>query len=114
MWWGAVPHPRVRALVEPPCGRSQQERMIMTRSFEAMLVVVLAALALPAGASAPSPISSAAANSNSVEPAAIETHSGEAVVFWNLTAFSTIEATPLGPRAAPLASRAMAMMHVAM
>jgi PAP2 superfamily len=36
------------------------------------------------------------------------------VTFWNLTGINTILATPLGPRGAPLASRAMAMMHVAM
>ena len=40
--------------------------------------------------------------------------SGETVGFWNLIGITTILATPLGPRAAPLGSRAMAMMHVAM
>ena len=40
--------------------------------------------------------------------------SGETVTFWNATGIATILATPLGPRGAPLASRAMAMMHVAM
>src|SRR5436305_15140732 len=107
MWWGTVPHPRVRALVELPYGRSQQEGMIMTRSFETMLVVVLATLALEAGASGGNPISSAAADSDSEEAVAIETDWGEMVVFWNFTGLTTIQATPLGPRAAPLGSRAM-------
>jgi PAP2 superfamily len=40
--------------------------------------------------------------------------SGETVTFWNATGIDTILATPLGPRGAPLGSRAMAMMHVAM
>ena len=40
--------------------------------------------------------------------------SGETVTFWNSTGIDTILATPLGPRGAPLGSRAMAMMHVAM
>jgi PAP2 superfamily len=40
--------------------------------------------------------------------------SDQIVTFWNLTGINTILATPLGPRGAPLASRAMAMMHVAM
>jgi hypothetical protein len=38
----------------------------------------------------------------------------QVVTFWNLTGNNAILATPLGPRATPLASRAMAMMHVAM
>jgi PAP2 superfamily len=38
----------------------------------------------------------------------------QTVLFWNLTGSNTILATPLGPRAAPLGSRALAMMHVAM
>jgi len=37
----------------------------------------------------------------------------ETVTFWNATGIDTIRATPLGPRGAPLGSRAMAMMHVA-
>jgi hypothetical protein len=40
--------------------------------------------------------------------------SGETVTFWNATGIDTILATPLGLRGAPLGSRAMAMMHVAM
>jgi hypothetical protein len=36
------------------------------------------------------------------------------VAFWNVIAVNTVLATPLGPRAAPLGSRVMAMMHVAM
>jgi PAP2 superfamily len=40
--------------------------------------------------------------------------SGQTVTFWNAAGIETILATPLGPRAAPLGSRAMAMMHVAM
>jgi hypothetical protein len=39
---------------------------------------------------------------------------GKTVTSWNATGIDTILATPLGPRGAPLASRAMAMMHVAM
>jgi hypothetical protein len=39
---------------------------------------------------------------------------GTLVAFWNETGIDTILATPLGPRGAPLGSRAMAMMHVAM
>ena len=40
--------------------------------------------------------------------------SGETVRFWNSIGIETILATPLGPRGAPLGSRAMAMLHVAM
>ena len=69
----------------------------MTRRFATIIVVALAAIALPAG-----------------PYAAKGTESGETVVFWNLIGINTILATPLGPRAAPLGSRAMAMMHVAM
>ena len=36
------------------------------------------------------------------------------MTFWNATGIDTVLATPLGPRGAPLGSRAMAMMHVAM
>ena len=39
---------------------------------------------------------------------------GDTVTFWNATGIDTVLATPLGPRGAPLGSRAMAMMHVAM
>src|SRR5688572_7096303 len=39
---------------------------------------------------------------------------GDTVMFWNATGIDTVLATPLGPRGAPLGSRAMAMMHVAM
>ena len=86
----------------------------MTRRFATMLVVALATIALPAGLYAASQAPSATADSSFEEPVAKGTESGETVVFWNLTGINTILATPLGPRAAPLGSRAMAMMHVAM
>jgi hypothetical protein len=86
----------------------------MTRSFAAMLVVVLATLALEAGPDAASQTSSPALKSSSGEAVARKTESGKTVAFWNLIGINTILATPLGPRAAPLGSRAMAMMHVAM
>jgi hypothetical protein len=86
----------------------------MTRRFATRLVVALAAVALPAGPYAASQAPSTAADSSFEEPVAKGTESGETVVFWNLTGINTILATPLGPRAAPLGSRAMAMMHVAM
>src|SRR4051812_10042725 len=86
----------------------------MTRSFATMLVVVLATLALEAGPYAAGRTSSAALEPTSREAFASKTESGKTVAFWNLTGINTILATPLGPRAAPLGSRAMAMMHVAL
>lgn len=83
----------------------------MTRSFAAVFLVVLAAVAFQVGPNAASPT---VLTSTSPEPAARDTASGDTVVFWSLTGINTILATPLGPRAAPLGSRAMAMMHVAM
>lgn len=77
-----------------------------------MLVVVLATLALKAGPYAAS--QTPALNSTSQGAVASKTESGTTIAFWNLTGINTILATPLGPRAAPLGSRAMAMMHVAM
>ena len=87
---------------------------IMTRKFATILVVVLATIALQAGPYAASRAPSTDANSSFEEPVAKGTESGETVGFWNLIGINTILATPLGPRAAPLGSRAMAMMHVAM
>src|SRR4051794_21761471 len=86
----------------------------MTRSFAAMLVVALATLAFGGAPDAASRTSSPALKSSSKEAAARKAESGNTVVFWNLIGINTILATPLGPRAAPLGSRAMAMMHVAM
>ena len=75
---------------------------------------MLATVALQAGPHAASLAPSTAADSSFEEPVAKGTESGETVGFWNLIGITTILATPLGPRAAPLGSRAMAMMHVAM
>jgi len=86
----------------------------MTRRFATILVVVLGTVALQVGPYAASLAPSTAADSSFEEPVAKGTESGETVGFWNLTGITTILATPLGPRAAPLGSRAMAMMHVAM
>jgi hypothetical protein len=88
------------------------------------LAIPLALVALPLGVFAP--VVSATdevADSNQIlasAPPATNTaphHSGrtgQAVAFWNATGIDAILATPLGPRGAPLGSRAMAMMHVAM
>src|SRR3954447_17662406 len=114
MWCGAASRPRFRAIIERPCGRSQQKGMNMTRSFAAMLVVVVATLALEAGPEAAGQAPFPALNSSSGEAVARKTESGNTVTFWNLIGINTILATPLGPRAAPLGSRAMAIMHVAM
>ena len=79
-----------------------------------MLVVVLATLASEAAPDAAGQTPSPALNSSSGEAVARKTESGNTVAFWNLIGINTILATPLGPRAAPLGSRAMAIMHVAM
>jgi hypothetical protein len=74
------------------------------------LATFLAVVALALGVS--SPVVSA-----TDEMADLRQHSGqsgETVTFWNATGIDTILATALGPRGAPLGSRAMAMMHVAM
>src|SRR5262245_30830810 len=86
----------------------------MTQGFSTMLFVVLAAIAWQANPCAASPAPLAPINPGVGRPVARKTESGATVVFWNLTGINTILATPLGPRAAPLGSRAMAMMHVAM
>ena len=86
----------------------------MTRSFAAMLVVVLATVALEAGPEAAGQTPFPALKSSSGEAVVRKTESGNTVTFWNLIGINTILATPLGPRAAPLGSRAMAIMHVAM
>src|SRR5687768_5140350 len=108
----------------------------MKRSFSAMLVVGIAATALgsePHAASQavnqralnlrPHLVSAAGALTdwNQVStPTAAGTRqqnsarAGDTVTFWNATGIDTVLATPLGPRGAPLGSRAMAMMHVAM
>lgn len=86
----------------------------MTRRFATILVVVLATVALQAGPYAASPAPPTASDSSFEEPVTRGSESGETVGFWNLIGINTILATPLGPRAAPLGSRAMAMMHVAM
>src|SRR5215471_20657994 len=88
----------------------------MLRKFAPMLVVAFAASASQVGAHAASLPAVAAAESGLGEPAAgaNEIESGDVIVFWNLTGINTILATPLGPTAAPLGSRAMAMVHVAM
>src|SRR5687768_522706 len=108
----------------------------MKRSFSAMLVVGIATITLglqPHAASqvlnptalnmGPDMVSAADAVTdwNQVSaPTAASTRpqnwerTGETVTFWNATGIDTVLATPLGPRGAPLGSRAMAMMHVAM
>jgi hypothetical protein len=72
------------------------------------------AIAWQPGPYAASQTPSTADNAIFGEAAANKTESGDTVAFWNLTGINTILATALGPRAAPLGSRAMAMMHVAM
>ena len=88
----------------------------MKRSFSAMLVVGLATITFGL---APHAASQALAQTalNMVPDlvrATDEVTAGKTVTFWNATGIDTILATPLGPRGAPLGSRAMAMMHVAM
>ena len=88
------------------------------------LAIPLALVVLPLGVFAPMvSATDEVADSNQIlvsAPPAIDTsqhHSqgtGQWVAFWNETGIDTILATPLGPRGAPLGSRAMAMMHVAM
>ena len=60
------------------------------------------------------PAAYSGANSSFRKPVATAIGSERTVLFWNLIGSNTILATPLGPRAAPLGSRALAMMHVAM
>ena len=101
----------------------------MKRTFATMLVVGVATMAfglerqvasqaLNQTALTVGPIVPAAAysgvNSNLRKPVATASGSERTVPFWNLIGSNTILATPLGPRAAPLGSRALAMMHVAM
>ena len=88
------------------------------------LAIPLALVAFPLGVFAPMvSATDDVTNLNRIlvsAPPAIDTsqhHSrrtGQWVAFWNETGIDTILATPLGPRGAPLGSRAMAMMHVAM
>ena len=111
---GEVPHLSFRAISAAPWPLEPARKDIMTRRFATILVVVLATVALQAGPHAASLAPSTAADSSFEEPVAKGTESGETVGFWNLIGITTILATPLGPRAAPLGSRAMAMMHVAM
>ena len=86
----------------------------MTRTSAATLVVALATTTLQVHPDAACQPSSAVIDARGGGPVATDTDSGATVVFWNLTGINTVLATPLGPRAAPLGSRAMAMMHVAM
>ena len=81
----------------------------MKRSFAAMLVVGVATIAFGLEAHAAGPALPMAAS-----PTQNSGQTGETVTFWNATGIDTVLATPLGPRGAPLGSRAMAMMHVAM
>jgi hypothetical protein len=86
----------------------------MTRSFAAMLVVVLATLALEAGPDAASQTRPQPSNQAPERRSPAKQNREKRSRSGILIGINTILATPLGPRAAPLGSRAMAMMHVAM
>src|SRR5215212_8074713 len=114
VWCGDVPPPLQGNQRAAPWPLDPGRKDIMTRRFATIVVIVLATIAWQTRPHAVSHVPSTAADSRLEEPVAERTESGETVVFWNLTGVTTILATPLGPRAAPLGSRAMAMMHVAM
>ena len=85
----------------------------MKRTFTTMLVVGVVTTAFGLEREVASQAYSGVKSSFG-ERVATGVGSEDTVPFWNLIGINTILATPLGPRAAPLGSRAMAMMHVAM